>query len=60
VFDYVRTKMREKPDLLLYFTDGYGTAPDRQPGYPVMWVLTKDGRPPCGWGRVMHFKKTTE
>ena len=59
VFDYVRTKMREKPDLLLYFTDGYGTAPDRQPGYPVMWVLTKDGRPPCGWGRVAHFKKET-
>ena len=60
VFDYVHKTMREKPDLLLYFTDGCGTAPERQPAYPVMWVLTDNGTAPCHWGRVTHFKQTEE
>ncbi|MBQ7651711.1 MAG: hypothetical protein IJS15_12175 [Victivallales bacterium] len=56
VFTYIRKEMHEKPDLLLFFTDGYGTAPDKQPDYPVMWLLTKDGKSPSGWGRVAFFK----
>ena len=56
VFDYVRKNMHEQPDLLLFFTDGYGTAPQLRPAYPVMWVLTSDGNPPAKWGRVTHFK----
>ena len=56
VFDYIQKKMHEQPDLLLFFTDGYGTAPKRHPAYPVMWVLTSDGVTPAEWGRVAHFK----
>lgn len=56
VFDYVKTHMAEKPDLLIFFTDGYGIAPQKQPGYPVMWVLTHNSQHPCNWGRVVHFK----
>ena len=57
VFEYVQKKMREQPDLLLFFTDGYGTAPGQRPAYPVMWVLTRDGIRPADWGRVVYFKK---
>ena len=56
VFDYIRKNMHEQPDLLLFFTDGYGTAPKRCPAYPVMWMLTNDGKQPADWGRVIHFK----
>ena len=49
--------MRVQPDLLLFFTDGYGTAPANRPPYPVMWVLTSDGKEPAPWGRITHFKK---
>ena len=57
VFDYIGKNMREQPDLLLFFTDGYGDAPKQRPPYPVMWVLTSDGRQPADWGRVAHFRK---
>lgn len=50
VFNYV-AKDTLKPDLLIYFTDGYGTAPVKQPDYPVMWVLTENCKSPCRWGR---------
>ena len=56
VFEYIQKKMREQPDLLLFFTDGCGTAPEQRPAYPVMWVLTNDSRQPDAWGRVLHFK----
>ena len=56
VFEYIQKKMREQPDLLLFFTDGCGTAPEQRPAYPVMWVLTNDSRQPADWGRVLHFK----
>ncbi len=60
VFEYVKTNMKERPDLLLFFTDGGGTAPEKQPGYPVMWVLTQNGSNPSGWGRETHFKRKEE
>ena len=42
---------------LIYFTDGFGPAPEKAPAYPVMWVLTQEGKRPADWGRVAHFKK---
>ncbi len=57
VFEYIQKKMKEQPDLLLFFTDGCGTAPRQRPAYPVMWVLTKDGTKPTDWGRVAYFNK---
>ena len=49
--------MREQPDLLLFFTDGFGSAPKQRPAYPVMWVLTRGGVKPADWGHVAYFKK---
>ena len=57
VFEYIQKTRKVQPDLLLFFTDGYGTAPSRRPLYPVMWVLTGDGVEPADWGRVVRFKR---
>lgn len=41
-----------KPDLLVYFTDGYGATPaSAPPGVEVLWVLTGEKpRVPAPWG----------
>jgi predicted metal-dependent peptidase len=46
---------KHKPDLLLYFTDGQGPAPDSAPRIPVIWVLTPMGQMPCRWGRTVRI-----
>lgn len=56
VFKYVEAHPELEPGLLVYFTDGYGDAPERAPGYPVMWLLTHDGQSPSDWGTVVRFK----
>ena len=55
VFEYVEKHPELEPSLLVYFTDGYGTAPAKAPPYPVLWVLTKDGKPPASWGALARF-----
>ena len=37
---------QHRPDLLIYFTDGYGPAPDKPPKVKVIWCLTPDGTRP--------------
>ena len=37
------------PNLLVYFTDGYGTFPETVPDYPVLWAFTKE-HSPAPWG----------
>ena len=32
---------RLSPAILVYFTDGWGTFPDRAPSYPVLWVVVE-------------------
>ena len=54
VFEYVGKNVGD-PNLLIFFTDGCGPAPERAPGYPVMWLLTSGGAPPCDWGTVVRF-----
>jgi predicted metal-dependent peptidase len=49
--DFLR---KHKPDVIVYFTDGYGPAPDRPPGVPVIWCLLPGGRVPAPWGRVVR------
>lgn len=39
-----------RPDVILYFTDGDGPAPDRRPMTPTIWCLTPDGSRPTQWG----------
>ena len=59
VFDYVDAHSELDPNLLIYFTDGYGDSPRKAPRYPVMWLVTNDGAEPAKWGTVVKFKNST-
>ncbi len=49
---------RYKPDLLVYFTDGYGPAPKNPPpGLQVLWVLTgTQPNIPARYGKVVCMR----
>ena len=49
VFEYLK-KEQDETDLLIYFTDGYGDKPEK-PSFPVMWVITPDGKNSIPWGQ---------
>lgn len=38
----------EKPEVLIFQTDGCGPAPEAAPGYRVIWLITSGGRVPYG------------
>ncbi len=53
VFQFIEDELIKKkgiaPQVLIYFTDGYGTFPDSPPpSYDVIWVLTSDVQVPFG------------
>ena len=48
VFNYIK-KEKIRPKVLLYYTDGMGTFPDKAPDYPFLWFLTEDTEVP--WGK---------
>lgn len=55
VFDYLDEHPELEPNLLLYITDGYGSYPDRAPAFPVMWLVTPDGKIDVPWGIQCSF-----
>lgn len=48
VFEKIK-EMNLDPSALIYFTDMYGTFPDKAPPYPVIWAKITDAAGP-GWG----------
>lgn len=49
-------KLKPRPDICIYLTDGDGTAPEHAPkGMPVIWVIvpTTYGRRPADWGHMV-------
>ena len=56
VFDYVKDKFIT-PDVLIFFTDGCGEAPDEAPDYPVIWCLpdVEYITIPCNWGKEIRI-----
>ena len=38
------------PDIVIYFTDGYGTAPFVEPPFKVIWCLPERCQSPAAWG----------
>ncbi len=54
VFDII-AKDSDLPELLLFLTDGYGSAPDTQPPYPVIWGIIEGGRCPVNWGSQLEI-----
>ena len=48
---------RQRPDLFVYLTDGYGPAPEHKPyGFDTIWCITPGGRCPVSWGRVVNVE----
>lgn len=37
-----------QPDMLVYLSDLYGTFPDHEPDYPVIWACVSNATPPWG------------
>ena len=52
VFEWIERE-RLRPDLLIYFTDGEGEFPEREPDYPVVWLVK--GRAPVPWGERVQL-----
>ncbi len=52
VFDWV-ARLDRQPDLLVYFTDAKGEFPEREPPYPVLWVIKGKAKVP--WGQRIQL-----
>jgi predicted metal-dependent peptidase len=46
-------KMGIDPELFIYFTDAYGTFPEKRPDFPVIWALTKQHGETPPWGEAV-------
>jgi predicted metal-dependent peptidase len=50
-----------EPDIILYFTDGYGTPPPVPPKPSIVWFITEGGMDPTAhlgtpYGEVVYVK----
>ncbi len=52
VFDWVETQ-QWSPDILVYFTDAQGVFPQREPAYPVLWLVK--GKAKIPWGQRVQL-----
>ena len=57
VFEYIH-EHHQTPNVLIFFTDGEGPAPKIKPPYPVIWMLTKNGKAPVPWGRAINYEES--
>ena len=48
---------KHRPAVAIYFTDGYGPAPEQRPRVPVLWCLTASGQRPAPWGREVRLPR---
>lgn len=59
VFDLVG-KLKPKPTIIIFATDGYGPAPEQPPpGVHTIWLII-DGQSPCTWGEHIHVHADAE
>jgi predicted metal-dependent peptidase len=52
VFDWL-AREGKRPDLLVYFTDAEGSFPEREPDFPVIWLVK--GRCKVPWGQRIQL-----
>lgn len=59
VFEYVnKLPARDKPSVVVYLTDGYGSAPaNPPPGIRVIWGLIGGTRAPASWGEAIVIEE---
>jgi len=55
VFDLLAQE-EDPPEILLYLTDGFGSAPKNMPPYPVIWGLIEGGVKPVKWGHLINIE----
>jgi predicted metal-dependent peptidase len=49
---------KTRPDVVIYLTDGWGTAPERPPPFRVVWVMIGGGsKRPASWGDLVKVGK---
>lgn len=54
--ELMRRPRHERPDVLVYLTDGDGPAPTEPPPFKVIWVLVgRYKRKPAAWGEVIEI-----
>lgn len=59
VFDELEKRRGNRPELLVFLTDGYGPAPEKQPSFKTIWFLVgPNTTPPAKWGETIAFGKT--
>jgi predicted metal-dependent peptidase len=46
-------RLDRQPDLFLYFTDAEGAFPDREPAFPVLWLVK--GKATVPWGQRVQL-----
>lgn len=47
---------RQRPDLIVFATDGYGPAPATAT-VPTIWLITPGGKVPAAYGEAIHVSK---
>ncbi|MDP2342285.1 MAG: VWA-like domain-containing protein [Deltaproteobacteria bacterium] len=45
----------QRAELVVYFTDGFGPAPEQAPRVPVLWSIVPGGQKPATWGSVVQM-----
>lgn len=57
IFEWIQRNCFERPpDLVVILTDGYGDNWASAPDYPVLWVLTPDGRQEQAFGDILLMR----
>lgn len=54
VFDWIE-KENITPSCLIYFTDLYGSFPETQPDYPVLWIVDGRASKKAPFGEVIEY-----
>jgi predicted metal-dependent peptidase len=54
VFERIEQEQLQ-PDVLLYFTDMYGTFPSKPPPYPVIWASITESIKTAPFGEVIYI-----
>ncbi|OVE80497.1 hypothetical protein BVY01_00160 [bacterium I07] len=60
VFEYLLEEKGRIPDLLVYFTDGYGDNPPDPKAFPVCWIYTPSHRKAVDFGFHLEYEPTCE
>lgn len=55
VFEYVEKKA--KGDILIFFTDLYGTFPEKRSRIPTLWLVVNNNEAKVPFGKVIKLKK---